>query len=126
MSSRYIGKGRIVERSTRSDYDVPATEEIEGQSPTPSHNISPLGLSTTADTEEYNNFENDNSDAKERRQQQSSHDTDGGSSIIGYEDPIRLNESTHCKFISAILHIFFLCVTRHLKTFNKPYAFNGE
>ena len=98
--TRYIGKGRIVERSTLS-LDAPATEELEEQSPTPpSHQISPLGLS---DTGEYNDFGNDNSGTKERRQQQSLEDTDGGSSIIGYEDPIRLNESTHCKFISANL-----------------------
>ena len=92
MSSRYIGKGsRIVEQRSTLSLDIPAIEELEEQSPIPpSHQISPLGLS---DTGEYN-FGHDN-DTKERRQHQSRDDTDGGgSSIIGYEDPIRLNEST--------------------------------
>ena len=98
-----------MERSTLS-LDAPATEELEEQSPTPpSHQISPLGLS---DTGEYNDFGNDNSGTKERRQQQSLADTDGGSSIIGYEDPIRLNESTHCKFISA--NLLWSCISDHV------------
>ena len=72
MSSRYIGKGsRIVEQRSTLSLDIPATEELEEQSPTPpSHQISPLGLS---DSGEYN-FGNDN-DTKERRQHQSRDDS---------------------------------------------------